>query len=291
MNDKTNHLAAPKDFALPSVQSDDKVAQLAATRNPENLLALAVEKGADIGTLERLMDLKERHDAQLAREEFFAAVAKFQSICPVIPKDKVVDYTPRSGQGRVYYQYASLPKIIETIRPALKKCGLSYRFEQKMGQKLANEGAEASEVLTVVTVTCILTHVRGHSERTTLTSSADTSGSKNAIQAIGSANSFLQRYTLIGMLGLTTADSDDDGDATEGQGTPPAQAQSGSPAPRSAPDSNPDRKASVKQVALIRKKLEFSKKDEAEFCHSFGIDSIEALPFGQVDDAIAWATQ
>ena len=40
---------------------------------------------------------------------------------------------------------------------------------------------------------------------------ADSSGSKNPVQQIGSTMTYLQRYTLIGALGLTTADKDDDG--------------------------------------------------------------------------------
>ena len=40
---------------------------------------------------------------------------------------------------------------------------------------------------------------------------ADKSGSKNVIQAVGSAVTYGQRYTLIGALGITTADEDIDG--------------------------------------------------------------------------------
>lgn len=39
----------------------------------------------------------------------------------------------------------------------------------------------------------------------------DPSGSKNAIQAIGSAVSYLRRYTLLGVLGMATSDGDSDG--------------------------------------------------------------------------------
>jgi hypothetical protein len=39
----------------------------------------------------------------------------------------------------------------------------------------------------------------------------DMSGGKNDIQQIGSTQTYLQRYTLIGGLGLSTADEDNDG--------------------------------------------------------------------------------
>lgn len=38
----------------------------------------------------------------------------------------------------------------------------------------------------------------------------DGSGSKNAVQAIGSTNTYLQRYTLFSVLGLASVDMDDD---------------------------------------------------------------------------------
>jgi hypothetical protein len=44
-----------------------------------------------------------------------------------------------------------------------------------------------------------------------MSAAADTTGSKNPIQARGSAIEYLKRYTLIGSLGLSTADSDIDG--------------------------------------------------------------------------------
>ena len=43
-----------------------------------------------------------------------------------------------------------------------------------------------------------------------MTALADKTGSKNAVQAIGSTVTYLQRYTLIGALGITTADDDMD---------------------------------------------------------------------------------
>ena len=93
--------------------------------------------------------------------------------------------------------YAPLSDIAEQIRGTLKECGLTYRFEQDHQERIK--------------VTCVVTHVDGHSERTEMSGGADGSGSKNGIQAIGSTVTYLQRYTLIGALGITTADTDMDG--------------------------------------------------------------------------------
>ncbi len=155
--------------------------------SPFKLLEMAVRSGADIDQLEKLMNLQERHEAKIAKSDFLIAMSKFQNLSPRITKNK-------EGYG---YMYAPLSDIVEQIKEHLFDCGLSYRFEQSHSDK--------------VTITCIVSHVSGHSETNTMTAGADTSGSKNAVQAIGSTVQYLQRYTLIGALGLTTADDDIDG--------------------------------------------------------------------------------
>jgi hypothetical protein len=115
-------------------------------------------------------------------------MALFQSICPPVLKGK-------SGHN---CKYATLPSIHAVIKKPLHECGLTFRYEQEVKN---NE----------MTVRCIVTHEAGHSESTKMSAPMDASGSKNDIQAIGSSNSYLQRYTLIGALGIVTADTDDDG--------------------------------------------------------------------------------
>jgi hypothetical protein len=63
-----------------------------------------------------------------------------------------------------------------------------------------------------------VTHRDGHSEETSLASPVDTSGSKNAVQQIGSTVEYLRRYTLLAALGLATS-KDDDGHAAGGGAT------------------------------------------------------------------------
>lgn len=162
---------------------------VAAIATPATLLQMAVEQNADIDKLEKLMNLQDRWMASQNRQEFFEAFTKFQSRVPALTKSK---------QGH-NYKYAPLSDIAEQIKSTMFECGLSYRFEQKQYENGSIE------------ITCIVSHVSGHCERNTMVSVADTSGSKNGIQAIGSAVSYLQRYTLIGALGIATADEDMDG--------------------------------------------------------------------------------
>ena len=154
---------------------------------PGNLLELAVSKGADVSQLEKLMALQANYEAKQAKTAYLMAITKFQAEVPRINKTKV-------GHN---FSYAPLADIVEQIKTLLEKCGLSYRFEQDH-----QNGIE---------VTCVLSHIDGHSERTSMTADPDTSGSKNSVQAVGSTVTYLQRYTLIGSLGLTTADEDMDG--------------------------------------------------------------------------------
>jgi len=65
-----------------------------------------------------------------------------------------------------------------------------------------------------VTVTATLSHSTGHDVTTSMSGGADTSGSKNAIQALGSSVSYLKRYTASALLNLTSHGSDDDGYAS-----------------------------------------------------------------------------
>lgn len=164
---------------------------------PDQLLALAINKDLDIDKLAKLMELQREYNADLARKAFFTALMEFQSVVPEIRKNKKVSFTTQSG-GKTEYFFAPLADVVRQIKDACKECGLSYRWE-------INDTKEE------IKVTCLVTHVDGHTERTTTTAAPDGSGSKNQIQARGSAIEYLKRYTLIGALGLSTADSDVDG--------------------------------------------------------------------------------
>lgn len=191
--------------------------EMVASDNPQSLLALAINKGVDIEQLERLMALKERYDAAQAKKDFITAMSLFQSKVPVINKSKLVAYTTKDG-GRTSYKFAELADIDEAIKWPMADCGLSkaWKIDDKDGS---------------ITVTCIISHANGHSECTTMTAQKDQSGGKNDIQSRASAVTYLQRYTLVGALGLTTASEDNDAvdDLPTSKGTAQSQQQSDLP--------------------------------------------------------------
>jgi hypothetical protein len=163
---------------------------------PMQMLQLAVEKGASIEMMERLLTLQERWESGEARKAFVVALSAFKAEPPTIVKDKSASFDKGKTSA---YSYARLDQVAAVIGAALSKHGLSSRWE-------------TSQADGKIRVTCVLTHAMGHSEKVSLEAGADTSGSKNAIQAIGSAVSYLERYTLLAITGLAASDQDDDGD-------------------------------------------------------------------------------
>ena len=189
------------------VAVDPAPAPIART-TPADLLQMAVGQGADLDRLEQLMALQERWEQGEARKAFTRAMAAFKAQCPpVLSKDGEVNFKGTQ------YRHATLGGILSVITPHLSRAGLSVSWEtaQEKG---------------VVTVTCVVTHEDGHSERRPLTGPHDSSGNKNQIQQMGSTITYLQRYTLTAALGLSTGEVDDDGRSAPGQ--PPAS-------PRPAP--------------------------------------------------------
>lgn len=189
--------------ALPASQD------LPATSSPMAIISVAIEKGASVETLERLMGLQERYEANEAKKEFALSMSSAKSEIRPIVKAKAVDFT--TAKGRTNYQYEDLAGIADAVDPILARHGLSYRYR-------------SSQVEGNISVTCILSHNRGHSEETTLSAFRDESGNKNPIQALGSTVTYLQRYTLKLALGLA-ATKDTDGIPQEEPGRQIDEAQ------------------------------------------------------------------
>ena len=165
---------------------------------PMAMLQIAVEKGASVEQLERLMALQERYEANEAKKEFVAAMTRFKENPKVIEKNKLVDF--QTSKGRTSYKHATLANVCDVIGPELSAVGISHRWET---EQLENG---------MIRVTCILTHARGHSEKVWLQAGRDDTGNKNSIQAVGSTVTYLQRYTLLAATGMAVADQrDDDG--------------------------------------------------------------------------------
>ena len=204
---------------------------------PPEMLNRAMVAGASPETLAKFMDLYDRWEQKRERKEFDAAIAAAKAeIRPIV----------RDSTGHNSKKYVSLDAIAKAVDPILSKHGLAYRFRTEQTDR--------------INVTCILFGY-GHSEESTLSGPPDTTGNKNAIQAIGSTLSYLQRYSLVQMLGLAAA-NDDDG--------------AGSGAGGSITD---------EQAGELLRLIEATSSDIRLFCRHFKVEGVALLPANQFDRA------
>jgi hypothetical protein len=207
---------------------------------PMDMLNRAVMQGADIEVLEKLMALQERWEKNQARKDFDEAVAAAKAkIKPVA----------RSSEGHNRKKYADFAAIARAVDPVIAEHGLSYRFRTTQDDRIH--------------VTCILSHRSGHSEETTLAGPPDQTGNKNAIQAIGSTLTYLQRYSLVQMLGLAASDDDDDGRAAAH-----------------------DTVVTDQQADEIRALLTETKSDLNRFLAWVGAESVSDIPAAKYPDCV-----
>ncbi len=149
----------------------------------------AADPQCDIEKMERLMAMHERMQARNAEAEFSAAMAEMQCEIPSIAE---------RGKGHGSIRYATLEDINDVMKPIMQRYGFAISFKVEHHQGGIN-------------VTGILMHRAGHREQTTMLLPSDTSGSKNAVQAVASSVSYGKRYVMCAMLNITTRGEDDDG--------------------------------------------------------------------------------
>lgn len=153
----------------------------------------ARDSSVDIEKMERLMAMHERIVARQAAEAYNVAFAEMQ---PELPE---IDERGQIKVGdEVRSTYSTFEDINKVVKPILKKHGFGISFKPVTKDNRAS-------------VTTILMHRRGHREETVMELAADTSGSKNGVQALGSSISYAKRYSMCGILNITTRGQDDDG--------------------------------------------------------------------------------
>lgn len=155
---------------------------------------VAIDPNADLSKLERMLEMKEKIDAQSAKAAFDAAFSKASAEFPEIPLN---------GENKHQKtKYALLKDILSGVRPILSKHGLALSFSTEVDKDF-------------VTVTAELSHEGGHSKRNSIPLPRDTGAGRNAVQAVGSSQTYGQRYTAQAILGLSLGeDTEDDGNAS-----------------------------------------------------------------------------
>lgn len=179
--------------------------------DPMGLMSLAIQRGADVATITQLNQLRMDVEKDNARKAFNLSLSAAKKAIRPIIKNRRVKFESKKQDvrdGKVDYAHEDLAGIAEQIDPILSEHGLSYYFDTE------NKPGE-------MTVICVIAHELGHEKRTPLTAGVDTSGAKNHLQAIGSAATYLQRYTLKLALGLSVTDDDDANGVGGGVGESP----------------------------------------------------------------------
>lgn len=221
------------------------------------LLRLAVEKSLSIEAIKELVQLhREEQDRQAARA-FAQAMASFHEKCPPIPrKTENAQFTVTRAGTKRPSRYAALEDIDATIREPLAAEGLSRRW----GSATIQDG--------MLTMDCIITHIGGHSESSSATMPVESKAGSSPQQKYGTAMAYVQRYSLIAALGLTTCHEDADGN----------QSESGAA-------------IGEEQVRTLQSLIEEVGSDESRICKVYGVARLEELPIVNYSAAVAMLEQ
>lgn len=161
----------------------------------------ASDPAMDVERLERLMNLYERIHDRDAKAAYTAALAAMQPRLPVISEKGKISIPGKEGKKGQETPYALWEDINDAIRPLLAEYGFCLSFRTGLHE----DGR--------IKVVGVLGHREGHQEETTMILPHDSTGSKNAVQAIGSSTSYGKRYTAMALLNITSRGEDDNGKA------------------------------------------------------------------------------
>lgn len=212
--------------------------------DPESILRFAIEKGASVETIERLMAVRRELQAERAKAEFDTALAAFQAECPIIKKRKCV---MEKNSDAVRYRYAPLDDVVFQVKELLQKHGFSYTL---------NSPTETGPFVGAV---CTVTHRGGHARDSVFRVPIDPKAFMSEAQKFASALTFAKRYAFCNAFGILTGDEDTDGaDKRHKQAGP--SALHGDAAP-TREDANNKRKL----VDLLR---------PVHFCKGYALDDI-----------------
>lgn len=204
---------------LAKVEKPEAVVLAAEPGSPEALISLAIQTGANVDTLERLMAMRDKLKAEQAKKDFDDAMVVFQAEIPTIQKTKIV----KTNSGVIAYKYAPLESIVEQVKKHLADNGFSY-------------STEIERTAAGVKATCIAKHVGGHQERSSLEVPF---GNKTQVmsdtQVTAAAGTFAKRYAFCNVFGIMTGDEDTDGADPAGSDRAQPRAQYTPPARPAAP--------------------------------------------------------
>jgi len=233
-----------------AVKQEAQLPAHTATNEPASLLRFAIERGAPIDQLERLMQM----DKQVRDEQSERAVN-------VSMRSAQADMRPISADAnnpQTKSRYATYAKLDTALRPIYTKHGFALSFDEGDSPKPDH-----------IRVLCYVTHDCGHTRTYRKDMPADGKGAKGGdvmtkTHASGAAASYGMRYLLKGIFNVAVGEDDKDGNA------PKDTAATISP----------------EQVGEIRELVESVDGSTDEFCKAFKIASVGDLPAARFDFAM-----
>lgn len=169
----------------------------------------ATNPDVNIEKMERLLDMYERIQKRDAEAAFNADFSNLQAELPSISKEgEILVFNKDARKNEVRGNYMKFEDINEVCKPIMQRHGFGVTFQTAtVGGKVA--------------VTATLRHRLGHKETNgPLELPADTTGSKNSVQAIGSSVSYGKRYTLCGILNISASGEDDNAQTAVAEADP-----------------------------------------------------------------------
>lgn len=242
-------------------QSDSASMAHSIPNESDKMLAMiervSVMPDAKVENVERMFVLFEKMKANEARAAYTAAMVKMKPELPVIDRKGRIEIRKKDASGertgavQQSTAYARWEDIDEAITPVLAQHGFVLTFRSCS----ASDGK--------IVVTAVLDHEAGHRDQTeTPPMQHDSTGSKNAVQAVNSTLSYGKRIAATLLLNIRTKGEDDDGKA------------GGDPLP-----------INEEQTKDLIALLDDAGADKKAFCELYGIDGVALLPATKLEDA------
>lgn len=175
--------------------------QLPGMPEPANILDIvsraASDPSTDVSKMEKLLEMYERISARNAEVAFNQSMKAAQEEMPKILRNKENQQTNS--------RYADLEKVNEAIVPVYTRHGFSLSF-----------GTADCPLQGHYRVTCLVSHVAGHSRSYQADIPADMTGmkgnqNKTATHGFGSTMSYGRRYVTLLVFNITLTNEDQDG--------------------------------------------------------------------------------
>ena len=163
--------------------------------NPQALIAMAIEKGASIDHIERLLAIRQGLIEEEAAREFHSAMSALQQNMPVIDKTKKVF----DNKGKLRYCYADIGAIVKQSGPLIAQAGFSFTVD------VVQESNCAAAIVTIA-------HSAGHRQKSEFRAPIDPTAYMSEPQKWASAATFAKRQAFCNAFGILTGDEDDDND-------------------------------------------------------------------------------